>query len=48
MDVAPEKRHLFYTHMGHNAEVNIGTYQRPPAVETMVNIGKVLTNIDSG
>lgn len=47
-DVRQEKRQLFYSHMGHNSEVNIGTYQRPPAVDTIVHLGKVLKDIDSG
>ena len=47
-DVPPEKRHLFFQHMGHNPEVNIGSYQRPLALETISHVGKVLQSLDSG
>ena len=48
MDIEPSKRALFYSHMGHSAEVNAGTYQRPAAVQSIEHVGHHLQVIDKG
>ena len=48
LHVPPEKRDLFYAHMGHSKEVNQGTYQRPHAVTTLLEVAPTLTEIDRG
>jgi hypothetical protein len=45
-DVAPNERALFYTHMGHTAEINEGTYQRPAAIQAVTRVGSYLQEVD--
>jgi hypothetical protein len=40
------QRKAFYAHMGHSEEVNSGTYQRPPAVQTVTRVGSFLASVD--
>lgn len=40
------ERKLFYSHMGHSAAVNAGTYQRPLAVQAVTRVGSFLTKVD--
>lgn len=47
-DVPSSKRQFFYNHMGHNPEVNLGTYQRPLALETINHVGRFLNSVDGG
>lgn len=47
-DAPPENRQLFYSHMGHTAKINQGTYQRPLAVQTREAIGEFLYSVDTG
>jgi len=46
LDVAPEDRSHFYSHMGHSEKVNVGTYQRPLAVMAITKVGKHLMELD--
>lgn len=47
-EVPSSERELFYKHMGHSADVNAGTYQRPLPVLTVTKVGKFLTDLDRG
>ena len=38
LDVAPRDRELFYSHTGHAAEVNAGTYQRPLVMQAILTV----------
>jgi hypothetical protein len=46
LDVAAEDRKFFYSHMGHSAQVNAGTYQRPLPILAMTKVGTYLSAID--
>ena len=46
LDVAPEDRAHFYSHMGHSEKVNAGTYQRPLAIMAITKVGKYLMDLD--
>jgi hypothetical protein len=48
LDVPQHERDYFYSHMGHSAQVNAGTYQRPLAVAAVTKVGNHLANIDRG
>ena len=48
LDIPPEARPLFYAHMGHTADVNIGTYQRPLPIQEIVKVGTHLQAFDQG
>lgn len=46
-DVTPHDRELFYKHLGHSAEVNQGTYQRPLPALAVQRVGGFLKALDS-
>ena len=46
LDVSPADRQYFYSHLGHSAEVNAGTYQRPLPVMAVTKVGKYLDEFD--
>ena len=46
LDVAPEDRSHFYSHMGHSEKVNMGTYQRPLAMMAITKVGKHIMDLD--
>ena len=46
LDIPEADRLLFFKHMGHSAEVNTGTYQRPLPVLALEKVGRVLTTLD--
>ena len=48
LDVSMQDRELFFSHMGHSAQVNAGTYQRPLAVQTILKVGRHLVSMDKG
>ena len=47
LDVDPQDREIFYTHMGHSQGTNEKIYQCPPAVKELVHVGKFFLQIDS-
>ena len=48
LELPPEERPFFYAHMGHSAEVNLGTYQRPLPIQEILKVGKHLQQFDKG
>ena len=48
IDVSMQDRALFFSHMGHSAQVNSGTYQRQLAVQAILKVGRHLVSMDKG
>ena len=46
LDLSEQHRQLFYAHMGHEGNVNQGTYQHPLAVQEVIVIGSRLHEMD--
>jgi hypothetical protein len=46
LDIPENDRTFFYKHMGHSAEVNAGTYQRPLPIMAMAKVGTFLQTLD--
>jgi len=46
LDLSEQDRQLFYAHMGHEGNVNQGTYQHPLAVQEVIVIGSRLHEMD--
>ena len=43
-----KEKQNFYDHMGHSADINRDIYQAPPAVSTILDVGRRLQNFDKG
>jgi len=48
LDVPEKDRHLFYSHMGHSANINHSIYQAPLTVQEITKVGVHLQQIDHG
>lgn len=48
LELPQEERAYFYAHMGHSADVNTGTYQRPLPVQEILKVGSHLQKFDKG
>jgi hypothetical protein len=48
LDIPPEERPIFYSHMGHTEEVNAGKYQRPLPIQEVLKVGRHLPIFDVG
>ena len=48
LELSPEDRPYFYSHMGHSGDVNAGTYQRPLPIQELLKVGKHLISFDEG
>lgn len=48
LDISPEDRQYFYSHMGHSSQVNAGTSQRPLPIMAITKVGRHLTSLDRG
>ena len=48
LDVSMQDQELFFSHMGHSAQVNAGTYQRPLAVQAILKVSRHLFSMDKG
>ena len=46
LDVPEQERSLFFSHTGHSAQVNAGTYQRSLGIQAVVKVGSQLLSID--
>lgn len=48
LNTTDQQKQRFYQHMGHSSDINRDIYQAPPAVSTILDVGKRLDQFDKG